>query len=119
MNLLPHDHMMKALIGIHTGREDFILWRRSGEGIEASGVNCLFEGNVAELPVDGVHSLTNPLPRLRAESTFTTVISLPPIVISGTRKPLRKSHRMARPSGRCSQRETNAFSESPRAKLAS
>ncbi len=26
MNLLPHDHMMEALIGIYTGREDNILW---------------------------------------------------------------------------------------------
>ncbi|GGD74650.1 hypothetical protein [Croceicoccus mobilis] len=63
MNLLPHDRMMKASIGIHTGREDIILWRRSGEGIEASGVNCLFAGDIAELPVDGIRSATNPLPR--------------------------------------------------------
>ncbi|MEL1250872.1 hypothetical protein [Aurantiacibacter gilvus] len=64
MNLLPHDHMMEALIGIYTGREDNILWRRSEEGsIEAHDVNCLFEGDVAALPADAIHSVTNPLLR--------------------------------------------------------
>ena len=27
MSLLPHNHLMWALIGIYTGREDNILWR--------------------------------------------------------------------------------------------
>ncbi len=63
MNLLPHDHMMWALIGIYTGREDNILWRRNAAGIEAYTANCLFEGDVAMLPADAIHSVTNPLPR--------------------------------------------------------
>lgn len=63
MNLLPHDHMMWALIGIYTGREDNILWRRNAAGIEACAANCLFEGDVATLPADAIHSVTNPLPR--------------------------------------------------------
>ena len=29
MNLMPHDHLMWANIGIYTGREDNILWRES------------------------------------------------------------------------------------------
>ena len=63
MNLLPHDHMMAALIGIYSGREDNILWRRSDDGIEAIGAKCLFEGDVASIPVDAIHSVTNPLQR--------------------------------------------------------
>ncbi|WP_284124077.1 hypothetical protein [Parerythrobacter aestuarii] len=63
MNLLPHDHMMKALIGIYTGREDNILWRRGDDGIEAYEANCLFEGDVAALPANAIHSVTNPLQR--------------------------------------------------------
>ena len=63
MNLLPHDHQMWALIGIYTGREDNILWQDSEHGIEACGANCLFEGDVATLEKDAIHSVTNPLPR--------------------------------------------------------
>lgn len=63
MNLLPHDHMMWALIGIYTGREDNILWRRNADGIEAYAANCLFEGDVATLQTDVIHSVTNPLLR--------------------------------------------------------
>jgi predicted metal-dependent enzyme (double-stranded beta helix superfamily) len=63
MNLLPHDHMMWALIGIYTGREDNILWKREEGGIEACAANCLFEGDVATLPADAIHSVTNPLLR--------------------------------------------------------
>ena len=63
MNLLPHDHMMKALIGIYTGREDNILWRRGDDGLEAYSARCLFEGDVAALPDDTIHSVTNPLLR--------------------------------------------------------
>lgn len=63
MNLLPHDHAMAALIGIYTGREDNILWRRSAEGIEAVKASCLFEGDVVALDADAIHSVTNPLLR--------------------------------------------------------
>lgn len=61
MNLLPHDHMMEALIGIYTGREDNILWRRGQDGIEAFGARCLFAGDVAALPENAIHSVSNPL----------------------------------------------------------
>ncbi len=61
MNLLPHDHMMEALIGIYTGREDNIMWRRGEDGIHAREANCLFAGDVASLPSDAIHSVTNPL----------------------------------------------------------
>ena len=66
MTLLPHDHAMWASIGLYTGREDNILWRRGPEGIRATGAQCLFAGDVARLPDSVIHSVTNPLPRFTA-----------------------------------------------------
>lgn len=63
MNLMPHNHLMWANIGIYTGREDNILWRETSDGIEACGAKALFEKEAAALPVDAVHSVTNPLLR--------------------------------------------------------
>jgi predicted metal-dependent enzyme (double-stranded beta helix superfamily) len=63
MNLMPHNHLMWALIGIYTGREDNILWRRTPERLEAFGARALFEGDAAAMPKDAIHSVTNPLPR--------------------------------------------------------
>lgn len=63
MSLPAHDHRLWALIGIYTGREDNIFWRRGGRGVTADSANVLFAGDVAALPADAVHSVTNPLPR--------------------------------------------------------
>lgn len=63
MNLMPHNHLMWANIGIYTGREDNILWRESADRIEAFGARALFAGDAAPLPVDVIHSVTNPLLR--------------------------------------------------------
>lgn len=63
MNLLPHDHDMWALIGIYTGREDNIFWKETENGLQGRGANCLFEGDVATLGRDAIHSVTNPLLR--------------------------------------------------------
>jgi len=63
MNLMPHNHLMWASIGIYTGREDNIFWRRTAEGIEAYGADALFEKDTAMLPEDALHSVTNPLLR--------------------------------------------------------
>jgi predicted metal-dependent enzyme (double-stranded beta helix superfamily) len=63
MNLMPHDHLMWANIGIYTGREDNIFWKRSAGGIETVGAAALFEKDTAELPKDALHSVTNPLLR--------------------------------------------------------
>jgi predicted metal-dependent enzyme (double-stranded beta helix superfamily) len=63
MNLMPHNHLMWANIGIYTGREDNIMWRRSENGIEAFEAKALFEKDAAALPLDAVHSVTNPLLR--------------------------------------------------------
>src|SRR5210317_1108273 len=63
MNLMPHDHLMWANIGIFTGREDNIFWKRTSEGIKAYGADALFVRDTAMLPEDALHSVTNPLKR--------------------------------------------------------
>lgn len=63
MNLMPHNHLMWANIGLYTGREDNILWRRTSNSLEANDVRCLFAGDVAALDKNAIHSVTNPLPR--------------------------------------------------------
>lgn len=63
MNLMPHNHLMWANIGIYTGREDNIYWKRTSDGIKAFGADALFVKDTAMLPEDAVHSVTNPLLR--------------------------------------------------------
>lgn len=63
MNLPPHDHRMWAMIGMYAGREDNIFWKRAGSRLEASGARALFEGDVAAMAPDIIHSVTNPLQR--------------------------------------------------------
>ncbi len=63
MNLMPHDHLMWANIGIYTGREDNIFWKRTSDGIKAYGADALFVRDTAMLPEDALHSVTNPLQR--------------------------------------------------------
>jgi predicted metal-dependent enzyme (double-stranded beta helix superfamily) len=64
MVLLPHEHGMWASIGVYTGREDNIVWKRTGPMIEASGAAALSEREVFGLPRDAIHSVTNPIRRL-------------------------------------------------------
>lgn len=63
MNLMPHNHLMWALIGIYTGREDNIFWQRTAGRLASCDAACLFEGDVAALPDAAIHSVTNPLER--------------------------------------------------------
>jgi predicted metal-dependent enzyme (double-stranded beta helix superfamily) len=63
MNLMPHDHLMWANIGIYTGREDNIFWHDSEDGLRASDAAALFQKDAVELPLDVIHSVTNPLLR--------------------------------------------------------
>jgi predicted metal-dependent enzyme (double-stranded beta helix superfamily) len=65
MVLLPHNHNMWASIGIYTGREDNIVWeRKDASVIEAAGATSLSEKEVFALPLDAIHSVTNPIPRM-------------------------------------------------------
>jgi len=67
MTVMPHDHRMYAVIGVYTGREDNIFWRRIAEEpgrVEAAGAKALSAGDCTVLGRDIVHSVTNPIPRL-------------------------------------------------------
>jgi predicted metal-dependent enzyme (double-stranded beta helix superfamily) len=68
MTIMPHDHRMWAVIGVYTGREDNIFWRRlpgeSGGQIEADGAKSLGERCAEPLGREIIHSVTNPLGRL-------------------------------------------------------
>src|SRR4030095_9679554 len=68
MTVMPHNHEMWAVIGIYSGREDNILWRRlPGEArtrIEAAGAKALSERDAFLLGHDIIHSVTNPIGRL-------------------------------------------------------
>jgi predicted metal-dependent enzyme (double-stranded beta helix superfamily) len=63
MNLMPHNHLMWANIGIYCGREDNIYWKRTPDRIKAYGADALFVSDTAMLPEDALHSVTNPLQR--------------------------------------------------------
>jgi len=67
MTVVPHDHRMWAVIGIYTGREDNIFWRRLPDGngrVEAVGAKTLCTGDAEPLGPHVIHSVTNPIPRL-------------------------------------------------------
>jgi predicted metal-dependent enzyme (double-stranded beta helix superfamily) len=67
MTVVPHNHSMWAVIGIYTGREDNIFWRRLPGGlgkVEAAGAKALSERDAEPLGPDIIHSVTNPIPRL-------------------------------------------------------
>jgi predicted metal-dependent enzyme (double-stranded beta helix superfamily) len=68
MTFVPHNHQMWAVIGIYSGREDNIFWRRiSGDPagrIEAAGARALCVGDAEPLGYNVIHSVTNPIPRL-------------------------------------------------------
>jgi len=68
MTIMPHNHLMWAVIGIYTGREDNIFWRRLPDAdrgrIEAAGAKSLGERDAEPLGRDVIHTVTNPLARL-------------------------------------------------------
>ena len=68
MTVMPHNHDTWAVIGVYTGREDNIFWRRLPDRedgkIEAAGARTLGEKDAFPLGRDIIHSVTNPLSRL-------------------------------------------------------
>ena len=70
MTIMPHNHRMWAVIGVYTGREDNIFWRKVPGApyglIEAAGAKSLSERCAEPLGPDVIHSVTNPLGRLTA-----------------------------------------------------
>jgi predicted metal-dependent enzyme (double-stranded beta helix superfamily) len=68
MTVIPHNHLMWAVIGVYSGREDNIFWRRlpaaEGSRIEAAGAKSLGAKDAEPLGRDIIHTVTNPLARL-------------------------------------------------------
>lgn len=64
MTLMPHNHQMWAVIGIYSGREDNIFWRRNEATIDPAGARSLGVGEVAALGRDTIHSVLNPIGKM-------------------------------------------------------
>jgi len=68
MVVQPHNHEMWAVIGVYSGREDNILWRRlpdeAAGKVEAAGAKSLCETDTIVLGPDVIHSVVNPIPRV-------------------------------------------------------
>lgn len=64
MNLMPHNHQMFSVVGIYSGREDNVLWRRTELTIEAAGAKSLGAGEVTMLGRDIIHSVLNPIRKM-------------------------------------------------------
>ena len=65
MIIMPHNHNTWAVIGVYTGREDNIFWRRlpddAGASIEAAGARSLGVREAVPLGRDIIHSVANPI----------------------------------------------------------
>src|SRR5262249_3600425 len=60
MTVMPHNHQMWAVIGIYSGREDNIFWRRLPDGgrrIEAAGARALCVRDAEPLGHNIIHSV--------------------------------------------------------------
>jgi len=64
MTLMPHNHQMFSVVGIYSGREDNVFWRRKEATIEAAGARSLGVGDVATLGRDIIHSVLNPIGKM-------------------------------------------------------
>jgi predicted metal-dependent enzyme (double-stranded beta helix superfamily) len=67
MTIFPHNHNMAAVIGIYSGREDNLFWRRlpaASHKVEAAGARALSDKDAVLLGPDIIHSVTNPIDRL-------------------------------------------------------
>jgi predicted metal-dependent enzyme (double-stranded beta helix superfamily) len=64
MSLMPHNHQMFSVVGIYSGREDNVFWRRTESTIEAAGAKSLGVGEVTVLGHDIIHSVLNPIGKM-------------------------------------------------------
>jgi predicted metal-dependent enzyme (double-stranded beta helix superfamily) len=64
MSLMPHNHQMFSVVGIYSGREDNVFWRRAGSTIEAAGAKSLAAGEVTILGQEIIHSVLNPIGKM-------------------------------------------------------
>jgi predicted metal-dependent enzyme (double-stranded beta helix superfamily) len=67
MTVAPHNHNMWTVIGVYTGCEHNMFWRRvpgAADGrIEAAGAGAIGRKDAMPLGRDIIHSVTNPIPR--------------------------------------------------------
>jgi predicted metal-dependent enzyme (double-stranded beta helix superfamily) len=77
---VPHDHRIWAVIGVYTGREDNIFWRRCSDSVhgrvEALSARALSEGDVVVLGPEqyirlSIQSVVCRLGCTSTEATFT------------------------------------------------
>ena len=66
--VMPHNHALWAVIGVYTGREDNILWRRlpdeANGAVEAAGARTLGASDTIAFGADVIHSVVNPVARV-------------------------------------------------------
>jgi predicted metal-dependent enzyme (double-stranded beta helix superfamily) len=75
----PHNHCMASVVGIYSGREDNIFWKRGDGTITAAGARSLGVRDVAVLGPDVIHSVVNPIGKLtRAIHVYTGDFFSPP-----------------------------------------
>jgi predicted metal-dependent enzyme (double-stranded beta helix superfamily) len=60
----PHDHSMWSVVGIFSGREDNVFWRRVEGAIEAAGARSIGAGQATVLGPDIIHSVVNPIGKM-------------------------------------------------------
>lgn len=61
MSLKPHNHTMWSVVGLYSGREDNVFWRRAEGRIEAHGARTLGPGDTTLLGAEVIHSVVNPI----------------------------------------------------------
>jgi predicted metal-dependent enzyme (double-stranded beta helix superfamily) len=61
MSIYPHDHQMWAVIGLYSGREDNVFYRRSAQGLVQAGGKQLETTDTILLGKTVIHTVTNPL----------------------------------------------------------
>jgi hypothetical protein len=107
---MPHNHGIWAIIGIYTGREDNIFWRRPagvpGGRIEAAGAKALSEREAVPLGREIIHPVINPIKRLTGRFTCTGATFSPYPRANGTPNVLWKSLTMSRRRSRYSRSPT-------------
>ena len=67
MCVMPHNHNMWAVIGVYSGREDNLFWRRCAEApakVTAASAQSLCVGDAVPLGKDIIHSVVNPIAKL-------------------------------------------------------
>ena len=56
--MLPHEHCLKVLIGVYSGGEKSILYRRTEEGLKEAGTVTAHAGEVITLGKAAIHAVT-------------------------------------------------------------